>query len=266
MKIISWNINSLRKRLNHLELLVQNEAPDIICLQETKVHNDHFPSEQIKKLGFDYQYYYGGKSYHGVAILSKFPLENVQKIAFDELDYGRHIQCHIHNKIVLHNFYVPAGGSGNDENNLDTDKFLYKINYLKNMIKFFKEQQSKNQYAIITGDLNIAPEEHDVWSHKQLLKVISHTPIETDLFRELMEIVNLIDAGRITHSREEKLYSWWSYRSRDWKNSNRGRRLDHFLITKNLHSDLQEFKILKNMRDLVSPSDHAPLMITIKTN
>ena len=126
------------------------------------------------------------------------------------------------------------------------------------MIEYFN--QIKLKKTVLVGDLNIAPFEHDVWSHKQLLNVVSHTEIETELLIKFMDDSNWIDVGRKYFSKDEKLYSWWSYRNRDWKKSNRGRRLDHIMVSKDLETSLQSYLSCKEIRDWEKPSDHVPLI------
>ena len=142
-------------------------------------------------------------------------------------------------------------------------KFNHKINFIKEMIQYFNKINLKK--TILVGDLNIAPYENDVWSHKQLLNVVSHTPIETELLSKLIEASNWVDVGRKFVSKNEKLYSWWSYRNRDWKKSNRGRRLDHIMVSKDLEISLKSYLSCKEIRDWERPSDHVPLIMELAT-
>jgi len=263
MKIVSFNINSLRLRLPLLKKFVDEVAPDVVCLQETKVEDKSFPLLEVKALGFDFVEFSGEKSYNGVAILSKFPVSNVQKI--DILGYGhkRHIALDLevkNKKVELHNFYIPAGG---DEPDVKINpKFDHKLKFVDWMSDYFKEK--KNKYLIITGDFNIAPLEHDVWSHKQLLKVVSHTPIEVEKLNKLQKSAGFIDTHRHFVDDSEKLYSWWSYRAREPFKSDRGRRLDHIWASLNLEKHLDSFEIFKNYRLEKSPSDHVPILTHFK--
>lgn len=258
MKLVSWNINSLRLRLPLLTEFVRNHNPDIICLQEIKVADEFFPLLEVKTLGFDFVEFSGEKSYNGVAILSKFPIKNVQII--DVLDYNhkRHIAATIESKIgeiELHNFYIPAGGDIPDVNL--NEKFDHKLKFLDWMNEFFSTK--KNKKIIIVGDFNIAPLEHDVWSHKQLLKIVSHTPIEVEKLTNLQKTLNFIDTHRHFVAENEKLYSWWSYRARDPLGTNKGRRLDHIWTTPNLKNYLDSFVIHRDFRSKIQPSDHVPI-------
>jgi exodeoxyribonuclease-3 len=258
MKLISWNINSLRLRLPLLEKFVKTNNPDVICLQETKVSDPEFPHDGVKALGFDYVEFSGEKSYNGVAILSKFPLTKVEKI--DVLGYGhkRHISANIETsagKITLHNFYIPAGGDIPDVKT--NDKFDHKLKFVDWMDEYFSKEKSKKN--IIVGDFNIAPLEHDVWSHKKLLKIISHTPIEVEKLTNLQNNANFIDTHRHFVDAEEKLYSWWSYRAKDPLGADKGRRLDHIWATKNLEKNIKSVKTYRDFRSEERPSDHVPI-------
>ncbi|MES2677975.1 MAG: exodeoxyribonuclease III [Pseudomonadota bacterium] len=261
MKIISWNINSLRLRLPLLEKVVAAHNPDIICLQETKVQDADFPLLAVQNLGFKFIEFAGEKSYNGVAILSKLPLENIKK--YNILDFGhkRHIAATLPNGEILHNFYVPAGGDIPDVKL--NDKFDFKLKFVDWMSEYFAKNYRNNQKIIMVGDMNIAPLANDVWSHKQLLGVVSHTPIEVEKMANLQASLNWIDTHRMFVSDAEKLYSWWSYRGLDPFKSNRGRRLDHIWITPNLQKNLQKAEIFKEFRIATQPSDHVPISIEI---
>ena len=128
-----------------------------------------------------------------------------------------------------------------------------------------KENLSKDKKTkkVLVGDLNIAPLEHDVWSHKQLLNVVSHTKIETDTLLEIIDSGELVDVMRELVPHDKKLYSWWSYRNRNWETSNRGRRLDHVWVSKNLFSKVKSGVIYKDTRNWDRPSDHVPIIIDI---
>ena len=258
MKIISWNINSLRLRLPLLKKLIAQANPDIICLQETKVNNSDFPLLEVQSLGFDFIEFDGEKSYNGVAILSKFPLKNTQIIDIKNYGHKRHISTTFYtqkNEVILHNFYVPAGGDIADVTL--NDKFDHKLKFIDWMTEFFTTQ--KKEKIIIVGDMNIAPLEHDVWSHKQLLKIVSHTPIEVEKMTNLQKSLNWIDTHRFFTPENEKLYSWWSYRAADPLGANKGRRLDHIWATPNLKNNIKSMKIYRDFRSETQPSDHVPI-------
>jgi exodeoxyribonuclease-3 len=258
MKIVSWNINSLRLRLPLLKKFIDENTPDVICLQEIKVQDADFPLAEVRDLGFEFVEFSGEKSYNGVAIISKFPLTKVEKI--DVLNYGhkRHISAALQTKIgevFLHNFYVPAGGDIPDI--ALNDKFDHKLKFIDWMSEFFAAKKSEK--IIIVGDMNIAPLEHDVWSHKQLLKIVSHTPIEIKKMSILQKSLNWVDTHRKFIDEKEKLYSWWSYRALEPLVANKGRRLDHIWATPNLENQIEAMKIYRDFRVEEKPSDHVPI-------
>jgi len=261
MKIVSWNINSVRIRIPLLAKLVAEWNPDIICLQETKVEDAHFPHADIAALGFPHVLFSGQKSYNGMAILSKIPLADMQCMDWAGLDHRRHLCVQLPNGTALHNFYIPAGGDIPDP--VENPAYASKLRFVEEMQDWAKREGKGNRPMIILGDFNIAPLPHDVWSHKQLLNVVSHTPPEVERLEALKKTLNWCDTGRHFISPEEKLYSWWSYRNRDWRSSNRGRRLDHIWLTPTLTPALQAYHTLADARDWTSPSDHVPIAIDI---
>jgi exodeoxyribonuclease-3 len=261
LKIATWNINSVRIRIPLLQKIVEQENPDIICLQETKTEDATFPMEALKNLGFAHIVFSGQKSYNGVAILSKYKLNNSNCLSMAGSDDKRHISVELAGGVELHNFYVPAGGDIPDP--ALNPAYDFKLRFVEHMTDWSKELKKSKKNAIILGDFNIAPMEHDVWSHKQLLNVVSHTEPEITRLNALKNSYNWCDVGRHFVDSNEKLYSWWSYRNKDWRKSNRGRRLDHIWVTPNLTPALKNFKIMQDVRDFTSPSDHVPVLITI---
>lgn len=263
LTIATWNINSLRLRQEHLHQLVSTLRPDIFCLQETKVPDALFPEAIGPALGFPYWLKRGMKSYNGVAIFSRLPLT----LADTTPDWCgkqdcRHLCAMVSTPtgpLTLHNFYVPAGGDEPDRNT--NPKFAHKLDFVQEATEHF--QRHPAQRAVLVGDLNIAPLEHDVWSHKQLLNVVSHTPVEVEGLTRWRE-AGFYDAIRHFVPESEKLYTWWSYRNRDWAASNRGRRLDHIWITPDLRPALKSYQILRAARDWTQPSDHVPVAATLK--
>lgn len=259
MKIASWNINSIRIRNPLLGRFVDTHKPDILCLQETKVQNEHFPQEEARALGFPHIYFEGQKSYNGVAILSRLPLTDIRSHSILDWDHRRHISARLPDGTMLHNFYIPAGGDIPDRKT--NQKFDEKLRFVDAMHDWFKTNASKKDRIIAVGDFNIAPHENDVWSHKQLLDVVSHTPIEVERLSRLQEGLSWTDSARHFARPEEKLYSWWSYRASDWLASNRGRRLDHIWVTPPLKNALIRSEIVKDARGWENPSDHVPVMV-----
>jgi len=261
MRIATWNINSLRLRLPALERVVAALKPDIICLQEIKVEDALFPADGVGALGFDHVLYRGMKSYNGVAILSRVPLKEMPGRQWCGKDDCRHLGAILPDGTELHNFYVPAGGDIPDP--AENDKFAHKLDFISEMADWFKAAGEGRR--ILVGDLNIAPLETDVWSHKQLLKIISHTPVEVAGLNRVMA-QGWTDAVREFIPPEEALFTWWSYRNRTWPGSNRGRRLDHIWVTAALKKQLLGTEILHEARGWERPSDHVPVAIDLDIN
>lgn len=261
MKIVSWNINSVRLRLPLIKQLVEQWNPDIICLQETKVEDQHFPFDALKAMGFPHILFSGQKSYNGVAILSKIPLTDKHCMDFAGLDHRRHLCAALPDGTMLHNFYIPAGGDIPDP--ALNPAFAGKLRFVEEMQDWANKEKKSGRPMIAVGDFNIAPGEHDVWSHKQLLKIVSHTPGEVERLNNLQKTLGWVDSARQFIAPEEKSYSWWSYRNKDWKKSNRGRRLDHIWLTPGLSPHLKTYDALIDARDWTQPSDHVPIAIEI---
>ena len=259
--IATWNINSVRLRIAQVEEFLTEFQPDILCLQEIKCMNDQFPGKALSKLGYEHHAIKGQKGYHGVATISKMPLFDIQSTDYCEMGDSRHIKACVEvggQKIAVHNFYVPAGG---DEPDVEKNpKFDHKLKFVDEMRAL--HSSNIDEQRILVGDLNIAPHENDVWSHKQLLKIVSHTPEETEALAKVMDEGNWCDLIRNKIPVEEKLFTWWSYRSRDWQKSNRGRRLDHIWGSQSL-ADLQnDITVVQKVRNWEKPSDHVPIICT----
>jgi len=265
MRICTWNVNSVRIRLENVERLLREQEPDILCLQEIKVVNEMFPETLGEALGYRHRLIHGQKAYHGVAILSRLPFERAVTRHWCGKADSRHawvsVKARDGKELELHNFYVPAGGDIPDPE--ENDKFAHKLQFLGEMADWFSARRKKSNRFVLLGDLNVAPLESDVWSHKQLLNVVSHTPVEVAALGRLADSHAWLDTVRHFVPAEEKLYSWWSYRARDWQQSDRGRRLDHIWVTPALKGALASAKILKPVRGWEQPSDHAPVMLDL---
>ncbi|NIZ10555.1 exodeoxyribonuclease III [Pseudooceanicola sp. HF7] len=255
--LATWNINSVRLREALVCKLLEQDAPDVLCLQECKSPVDKIPLEAFHALGYTQMVARGQKGYNGVAILSKLPLEDMGDKDFAGLGHARHVGARLPNGVTIHNFYVPAGGDKPDrEINV---KFGQKLDYLTEMRDWFRAEAPEK--AILVGDLNIAPREDDVWDHKKLLKVVSHTPVEVAQLAETQEAGNWVDITR-QDIPEGRLYSWWSYRSPDWDAADKGRRLDHIWATPDISNAAHSSRILRDVRGWEQPSDHAPVFAT----
>jgi len=255
--VATWNINSVRLRADLVARLLTEEAPDVLCLQECKSPVDKIPVEVFAALGYGHIVARGQKGYNGVAILSKLPLEDAGHRDFCEKGDARHVAARLENGTTIHNFYVPAGGDEPDrEKNI---KFGHKLDFLTEMRDWFGADRP--QKSILVGDLNIAPREDDVWSHKQLLKVVSHTPIEVDHMAQTQDAGKWVDITR-QDIPDGLLYSWWSYRAKDWAEADKGRRLDHIWATPDISNAAHGSRILRDVRGWEKPSDHAPVLAT----
>ena len=259
MRIATWNINSLRLRIDTLSRIVTTIRPDIICLQETKVPDPDFPLLEVRALGFDHLLFRGQPNYNGVAILSKVPLRQADTRNWCEKGDCRHLSARLPGGAVLHNFYIPAGGDIPDPE--QNDKFAHKLRFVDEITEHFSGIRPGR--SILVGDLNIAPLETDVWSHKQLLKVVSHTPVEVEGLGRAMAAHRWVDAVRHFIPPEQKLYTWWSYRNRDWTASDRGRRLDHIWVTPVLKDRLAGAAVHKDTRNWELCSDHVPVLVRL---
>jgi len=264
MRLMTWNINSVRLRIEMVARVAKEFAPDVICLQETKSPDEFFPLDALKEMGFEHTVFAGMKGYNGVAILSKFPVDNFKTHERCGKSDCRHITADVHvagldTPIELHNLYIPAGGDKPDVK--INEKFQHKLDFVDELTKWFPSNSNADKPVIAVGDFNIAPMENDVWSHKQMLKIISHTPIEVEKLTNFFESMKWVDAMRRFVPEDEKLYSWWSYRAKDWKAADRGRRLDHIWVTDPLEKHLKGLQILKDVRGWERPSDHAPVII-----
>ena len=255
--LATWNINSVRLRETLVLRLLQEEAPDILCLQECKSPLDKIPVAGFQALGYTHMIGRGQKGYNGVAILSKQPITEVDAYDYAGLGHARHIAGRLESGVTIHNFYVPAGGDKPDR--AVNEKFGHKLDYLTDMRNAFAAAAPAK--SILVGDLNIAPREDDVWDHKALLKVVSHTPVEVDALEEVRAAGNWVDVTRADIP-DGRLYSWWSYRSPDWDSADKGRRLDHVWATPDIAPAASGSRILRPVRGWDQPSDHAPVFAT----
>jgi exodeoxyribonuclease-3 len=260
MRLVTWNINSLRLRLPLLAEIVASLRPDVLCLQEIKVDDPLFPLDDCKALGFDHILFKGMKSYNGVAILSKHPLEPVAVPDWCGKSDCRHVAARIMGTEV-HSLYVPAGGDVADPD--VNPKFAHKLAFLDEVTEWLTRHRDPSRPAVLAGDFNIAPLETDVWSHKQLLSVVSHTPVEVEKLARLQDSLGWVDAVRHFVPPEERLYTWWSYRSPDWQKNDRGRRLDHVWVTPPLKDRLRSALVARECRSWTQPSDHVPVLVDI---
>jgi exodeoxyribonuclease-3 len=249
LSLTTWNINSVRLRIDLVARFIKAVRPDVLCLQETKCIDDAFPLKRFRRLGYEHVALNGQKGYHGVAIISKF------SVAFGE-------KAQLSKPLVLHNFYVPAGGDIPDP--ALNPKFEHKLQFLDEMKACEPLHPRGDDRHILVGDLNVAPHENDVWSHKQLLKVVSHTPVECEKLLAAQAQGEWIDVARERIPLSEKVYTWWSYRAADWTLADRGRRLDHIWVSRALKEGVTDFRITRDARGWGRPSDHVPVTVTLE--
>ncbi len=255
--LATWNINSVRLREALVAKLMAEQAPDILCLQECKSPVENIPLDQFRALGYSHMVARGQKGYNGVAILSKLPITDAGDRDYAKLGHARHVAARLENGVVIHNCYVPAGGDIPDrEQNV---KFGQKLDFLTDMRDAFRADRPER--SILVGDLNIAPREDDVWNHKALLKIVSHTPIEVQHLADAQQAGDWVDVTR-QDIPQGLLYSWWSYRSPDWDSADKGRRLDHIWATPDISGAAHGSRILRDVRGWEQPSDHAPVFAT----
>ena len=254
MLIATWNVNSVRTRLAQIINWINQVNPDILCLQETKVVDEDFPTKPFEELGYSV-IVYGQKSYNGVAIISKVQSENIIKGFKSNFDneQKRLIAAHI-NGIKIVNVYVPNGSS------LNSDKFEYKIKWLNNLASFLDELDKKGDLVCLLGDFNIAPSNLDIHNPQKYEGGIMASDIERQTLRNVLKD-RFIDTFRIFEQNSGH-WSWWDYRNNAFE-SNKGWRIDHIYLSKTLTSKLKSCVIESNLRGNIQPSDHAPVMINL---
>jgi exodeoxyribonuclease-3 len=261
LSIASWNINSVRFRLDIVERFLQEVGPDILCLQETKVVNRDFPAHMFRKLGYQYQILNGQPMHHGVAILSRVPMVADNRFDWQDNGEARHIGAQLECGIRLENVYVPAGGEAPDPET--NPKFVQKLAFIERMTDWSSKLDTP---TLLVGDFNVAPCETDVWNHKQLLGVVSHTPVEVEALARLQQSHDWVDLGRRFIPEPAHVFTWWSYRAKDWKASNRGRRLDHMWASPAVAEQAIAHDLFEDCRNWGKPSDHIPIMTTFEVD
>ncbi|MFZ5610451.1 MAG: exodeoxyribonuclease III [Pseudomonadota bacterium] len=258
LRIATWNINSVRARLALVDRFLATTKPDVLCLQEIKVVTGAFPAAFFAERGYIHQAVHGQKNHHGVATLSRLPFAASDSTDWCAKGDARHVEVQLRRAgglVRLDNFYVPAGGDIPDP--AVNDKFAHKLAFLDEMIAW---STALDTPTIMVGDLNVAPLPSDVWSHSQLLTVVSHTPVETARMAALQTSHDWVDVMRHVVPAPERLYSWWSYRARDWRASDRGRRLDHVWAGPSLAPAIAGCRVIEEARGWEKPSDHAPVV------
>ena len=260
LRLCTWNVNSVRLRAEQAARFVAEAAPDVLCMQEIKCQEGEFPREAFIEMGLPHIKISGQKGWHGVAIASRLPLEDCAPLNVCREGHARCVGATVAG-VEIHNFYIPAGGDIPDRD--ANGKFDHKLDFYEKLTAELSTRDPKAPLAIL-GDLNVAPGENDVWNHKYMSKVVSHTPVEVEAFGRFTDSLGLIDVTREAYPEPQKLASWWSYRAADFRQSNRGLRLDHILVTPGLRdavfrSGSASSKIHDDVRAWERPSDHAPV-------
>ena len=257
MKIISWNVNSVRARIENILNYIKDSNPDILFLQEIKTQIENFPYKEFKDIGY-HSYVFGQKSYNGVAFLSKFKIDNINNdFIKDKLKQSRVITGEIYikeKKIKLINIYVPNG------NPVDTEKYEYKKKWLSSFNKAIKNELFNNSNIIISGDFNVIPEEIDVFDSK---RYENDALFRLEIRKKYRELINLgfIDVYR-NFNKSKQEFTFWDYFSGSWQ-KNYGMRIDHFLVSSSIIDTIKSININKKPRSKTKPSDHTPVELEI---
>ncbi len=257
VSIATWNINSVRLRMPLVARFLIEQAPDVLCLQEIKTVAENFPHEEFARLGYIHRAVHGQKGYHGVATVSRIPMREFSRHDWQANGEARHVGVELlgpGHGLVLENVYIPAGG---DEPDRDKNpKFGQKLDFLERMTRW---SDTLDRPTLLVGDFNVAPLDCDVYDHKALLKVVSHTPLEVETLGRLRDAHGWIDLGRKHIPAPERNYSWWSYRTY-WQDKDRGRRLDHMWASRELAAQSGAHRLVEETRKWEQPSDHIPLI------
>jgi exodeoxyribonuclease III len=259
MKVTSWNVNSVRTRLEHVTQWLQANPVDVMCLQETKVIDADFPVEAFSEIGYK-AYFYGQKSYNGVALLSREPLSDVQmgfgavlgEAEVGDLDDQKRVISGVLGDVRVVNLYVPNGSA------IDSDKYVYKMNWLALLKKYLSQQLAAYPQLNVCGDFNIALENKDIHTDKNRDKHVMATPLERETLRDVLSI-GLADAFR-KFTDEGGHFSWWDYRTSGFAR-NTGWRIDHHYLSPALYEKATSCTIDTEPRGLERPSDHAPVTV-----
>jgi exodeoxyribonuclease III len=260
LRLASWNINSVRPRTEQIARFVREAAPDVLCLQEIKCREGEFPKAVFEEAGLPHLKIAGQKGWHGVAIASRLPIEDAPALAVCREGHARAVSAKIAG-VEVHNFYVPAGGDEPDRE--ANPKFDHKLDFFEKLTAEMARRDPAEPIAIL-GDLNVAPGENDVWNHRYMSRIVSHTPVEVEAMAKLKASLGFIDLAREVIPEPIKLASWWSYRALDFRASNRGLRLDHIWVSPGLKDAAFRLgcaasRIHDDVRAWERPSDHAPV-------
>lgn len=264
LRIVTWNINSVRIRTEQVARFVREQSPDVLLLQEIKCQDGEFPAEAFAEMGLPHLRVKGQKGWHGVAMASRLPIQDARPLDVCREGHARCVGGVVEG-VEIQNFYIPAGGDTPDR--AANPKFDHKLDFFEKLTADMARRDPKAP-LVIAGDLNVAPGEHDVWNHRFMLKVVSHTPAETEAMGRLKDSLGFIDIVREAIPDPQKLFSWWSYRAQDFRKSNRGLRLDHLWLTPGLREaalrqGAPAARVHDDVREWEKPSDHAPVSVDL---
>ena len=255
VSVATWNINSVRLRIDQVARMLREQDVDVLCLQEIKCQPHQFPAEALAELGYVHQAVHGQKGYHGVATVSRLPFRELGRHDWQDNGEARHVGVELEGSgLIVENVYIPAGGDVPDRE--VNAKFGQKLDFLERMTRW---ADALDRPTLIVGDFNVAPLESDVYDHKALLKVVSHTPTEVEALTRFGDAHGWVDLGRQFIPAPERNYSWWSYRSW-WRQRDQGRRLDHMWASPELAKHATGHRLVEDTRRWESPSDHIPLV------
>lgn len=257
LSVATWNINSVRLRVDQVIRFLADEQPDVLCLQEIKTIEASFPHDAFAAAGYRYHAVHGQKGYHGVATVSRIPLRELSRRDWQANGEARHIGVELLGPgqgLVLENVYIPAGGDVADRE--VNPKFGQKLDFLDRMTHW---SETLDRPTLLVGDFNVAPLDCDVYDHKALIKVVSHTPVEVAALRRLADAQGWVDLGRKHIPAPARNWTWWSYRTY-WQGKDRGRRLDHMWASPGLADQSRGHRIVEGTRQWEQCSDHVPLI------
>lgn len=260
LRVATWNINSVRLRHAQVARFVAEADVDVVCLQETKCREGEFPVQAFADMGLPHLAIAGQKGWHGVAIASRLPITSAAPLDVCREGHARCVSGVVAG-VEVRNFYVPAGGDVADR--ALNAKFDHKLDFFARLTREMTARDP-TEPILIAGDLNVAPGEHDVWSHRQMSRVVSHTPVEVQAMADLHASLGFTDLVRAAIPEPEKLFTWWSYRAADFRASDRGLRLDHLLASPGLAARGPfPAAVHDHVRAWVRPSDHVPVTVDL---
>lgn len=262
LRLATWNINSVRLRIDQVARFVAESGTDVLCLQEIKCLEDQFPRKAFAEMGLPHLKVAGQKGWHGVAIASRLPIEPSETFQACRLGHARCVSAQIAG-VEIQNFYIPAGGDIADREL--NPKFDHKMDFYEQLTRTVSSMD-RSTPLLMCGDFNIAPSEYDVWNHRHMSKIVSHTPIEVETLNRLQAAGDFTDVVRHAYPEPQKLASWWSYRAQDFRKSNRGLRLDHIWTSPGLTPSVVKgsAKIHEPVRAWDQPSDHCPITVDLE--